>query len=95
MAQVLSDNIPSIPAINTLSKEIKAVARDKRIDLEPKNFGKISKVLFADSEYVIDNLLPLIPALKDELNLLRNKCTLSLMQASQNLKKNNKLSIRL
>lgn len=87
MAKVLSDNIPSIPAIDALSKTIKTVARDKRIDIKPKNFGKISKVLFADSEYVISNLLPLIPALKDELNLLRNKCTLSLMQASHNLRK--------
>lgn len=87
MADVLSDNISRIPAINTLSNEIKAIARAKKIDICPKNFGKISKALFADSEYVKAKLLPLIPAIKNELNILRKKCTLTLMQASHNLRK--------
>lgn len=87
MAQVLSDNTSEIPAINALSKEIKAIAKAKRIDIKPTNFGKISKRLFADEHYVNSQLLPLIPALKDELNLLRKQCTLKLMQASFNLKK--------
>lgn len=87
MAQVLSDNTSEIPAINALSKEIKAIAKAKRIDIKPTNFGKISKRLFADEHYVNSRLLPLIPALKDELNLLRKQCTLKLMQASFNLKK--------
>lgn len=87
MAQVLTENISLVPAMNTLSKEIKAIAKAKRIDLKPANFGKISKILFADGQYVNNKLLPLIPALKDELNLLRNKCTLTLMQASHNLRK--------
>lgn len=87
MAQVLSDNISVIPAINALSKEIKTIAKAKGINIMPKNFGKISKLLFADEHYVNSRLLPLIPALKDELNLLRKKCTLTLMQASFNLKK--------
>ena len=43
MAQVLTDNISLIPAIDTLSKEIKATAKTNRIDLKPANFGKISK----------------------------------------------------
>lgn len=87
MAQVLTDNISLIPAIDALSKEIKSVAKAKRIDLKPVNFGKISKLLFANMQYVNSQLLPLIPALKDELNLLRKKCTLTLMQASHNLRK--------
>lgn len=87
MAKVLSDNIASTPAIDALSKEIKSVAKAKRIDIKPANFGKISKLLFTDAEYVNSHLVPLIPALKDELNILRNKCTLTLMQASHNLKK--------
>ena len=87
MADVLSDNISRIPAINTISNEIKAIARAKKIDICPKNFGKISKALFADSEYVKAKLLPLIPAIKNELNILRKKCTLTLMQASHNLRK--------
>lgn len=87
MTQVLTENISSIPALNALSKKIKAVAKAKRIDLKPKNFGKISKSLFADEHYVNSQLLPLIPDLKNELNLLRQKCTLTLMQASHNLRK--------
>lgn len=87
MAQVLTDNISLIPALSALSMEIKVIAKNKRIDLKPKNFGKISKILFADGQYVDNQLLPLIPALKDELNLLRKKCTLTLMQASHNLRK--------
>ncbi len=87
MAQVLTDNISLIPAIDTLSKEIKATAKTNRIDLKPANFGKISKILFADEKYVDGQLLPLIPALKEELDLLRKKCTLTLMQASHNLRK--------
>ncbi len=87
MAKVLTDNISLIPAVDTLSKEIKSVARAKRIDLKPTNFGMISKILFANEQYVNTQLLPLIPALKDELNFLRKKCTLTLMQASHNLRK--------
>ena len=87
MAQVLTDNISLIPAIDTLSKEIKATAKTNRIELKPANFGKISKILFADEKYVDGQLLPLIPALKEELDLLRKKCTLTLMQASHNLRK--------
>lgn len=87
MSQVLTDNISLLPAIDSLSKEIKSVAKAKRIDLKPANFGKISKLLFANGQYVNSQLLPLIPALKDELNLLRKKCTLTLMQASHNLRK--------
>ena len=87
MAQVLSDNIASTPAIDALSKEIKSIANAKKIDLKPANFGKISKILFTDAEYVNSHLVPLIPALKNELNILRKKCTLTLMQASHNLRK--------
>ncbi|MBD5293866.1 MAG: hypothetical protein HDS20_03495 [Bacteroides sp.] len=87
MAKVLTDNIASIPAINALSKEIRSVAKAKGIGLRTANFCKISKMLFADKEYVDSRLLPLIPALKDELNLLRKKYSLTLMQASHNLRK--------
>lgn len=87
MAQVLSDNIAFTPAIDVLSNEIKSIAKAKRIDVKPKNFGKISKILFTDAEYVNSHLVPLIPALKNDLNILRKKCTLTLMQASHNLRK--------
>lgn len=87
MAKVLTDNIASIPTIDALSKEIRSVAKAKKIDLKPANFGKISKILFANAQYVNTQLLPLIPALKDELNFLRKKCSLTLMQASYNLRK--------
>lgn len=87
MSDVLKDNVSSIPALNTLSDEIKTIAKAKRVDITTKNFGKLSKLLFADSQFVDEHLLPLIPALREELALLRKKSTLTLMDASNNLRK--------
>lgn len=87
MATVLSTTKGSLPAMNNLSELIRDTAKRHRINIKPANFGKISKKLFADAERVENDLLPLIPSLKEELDILRNNCELKLMQASYNLTK--------
>ena len=87
MAKVLSETKGYLPAMKLLSDHIRLIAKIHRINIKPANFGKISKKLFADSERVENDLLPLIPALKEELDLLKNKCELKLMQANYNLAK--------
>lgn len=87
MVTVLSGTKNDLPALNTLSQLIRDVARKHRINIKPANFGKISKKLFSEVERVENEMLPLIPDLKNELNLLRSKCSLKLMQANYNLTK--------
>lgn len=87
MTDVLTKNVSQLPALTNLSEIIKNVAVKANVNIQPSNFGKISKLLFSDGKIVDNNLLPLIPELKKELNHLRGECTLKLMQASYNLKK--------
>ncbi|MDE6586770.1 MAG: hypothetical protein K2K40_00355 [Paramuribaculum sp.] len=87
MASVLSTNLANLPALNVMSEIIKKYAKQKQLDIKPSNFGKISKQLFKNTEVVNEQLLPLIPKLKNELDILRGECVLKLMQASLNLKK--------
>lgn len=87
MSLTLSEELPNLRALPTLTEIIKRVAKRYRIEVTTKNFGKISKKLFADVGFVDEMLLPLIPELKNDLNLLRGKGELQLMQASYNLRK--------
>lgn len=87
MSDVLSASVGSLPALAVMSDLIKKTAKQKRLDIKPSNFGKISKSLFENTEIVDAQLLPLIPELKKELDILRGKCVLKLMQGSHNLKK--------
>lgn len=87
MATVLSETKGSLPAMNKLSELIRDTAKRHRINIKPVNFGKISKKLFADPDSVENDLLPLIPSLKEELDILRSKCELKLMQVKYNLTK--------
>lgn len=87
MAKVLSETKGCLPAINELSDHIRKVAKIHRINIKPANLGEISKKLFAGPERVENELLPLIPSLKEELDILRAKCELKLMQGKYNLTK--------
>lgn len=87
MTDVLTKNADHLPALANLSEIIKSMAGKAKINIQPSNFGKISKSLFSKESLIVDNLLPLIPELKKELNFLRGECTLKLMQASYNLRK--------
>lgn len=87
MSKVLSTSLDNLPALTAMSEIIKKYAKQKGIDIKPSNFGKISKELFRNTEVINAQLLPLIPELKNELEILRGECVLKLMQASLNLKK--------
>ena len=87
MSKVLTDNSDFLPGLTLLSKYIKDVARKEKIAIQYSNLGKISKKLFANENFVEHMLLPLVPMLKRELEFLRGKYTLKLMQASNNLRK--------
>ncbi len=87
MKDVLTESEKELPGLKTLTEIIKDVATQYRISIEPSNFGEISRKLFADEERVENELLPLIPSLKEELNLLRSKYSLKLMEAKYNLTK--------
>lgn len=87
MSNVLSMSLNNLPAFTALSEVIRKIAKQKKLDIKPSNFGKISRNLFGNTEIVDTQLLPLIPELKNELDLLRSKCVLKLMQGSLNLQK--------
>lgn len=87
MSEILSDELPNLKALPRLTEIIKRVAKRHRIEVTTKNFGKISKKLFAEEDFVDEMLLPLIPEIKNDLTLLRDKGELQLMQASYNLRK--------
>lgn len=86
MKDVLSQSIDNLKALPSLSKIIIEKAKGAKIDIKPKNFGKISKLLFAD-ENVVAKLNAMIPDIKYDLNYLSNNCRLKLMSAVNNLKK--------
>lgn len=87
MSNVLSMSLNNLHAFTAFSEVIRKVAKQKRLDIKPSNFGKISKNLFENTDIVDKQLLPLIPELKNELDLLRGRCVLKLMQGSLNLQK--------
>lgn len=87
MSNVLSMSLNNLPAFTALSEVIRKIAKQKKLDIKSSNFGKISRNLFGNTEIVDTQLLPLIPELKNELDLLRRKCVLKLMQGSLNLQK--------
>lgn len=87
MSNALSTSLANLPSLAVMSEIIKKSAKQKKLDIKPSNFGKISNELFRNTEVINEQLLPLIPELKNELDILRGKCVLKLMQASLNLRK--------
>lgn len=87
MSNILSDELPNLKALPRLTEIIKQVAKKRRIKVTTKNFGKISKKLFADDAFIRNELVPLIEYIKEDLELLRKKSSLKLMAGKYNLKK--------
>ncbi len=87
MSEILSDELPNLKALPKLTEIIKRVAKRYRIEVTTKNFGKISKKLFADESMVASEMIPMKEGLKSDLELLRKKSTLKLMEGKYNLKK--------
>ena len=87
MSNILSTNLANLPSLTFMSEIIKKSAKQNVLDIKPSNFGRISKHLFENKEIIEKQLIPLIPDLKKELQLLREQSTLKLMQATHNLRK--------
>lgn len=86
MCQVLSDNISQLPALVRLTEMIRTTANENKIDITTKNFTKIGKKVISNADRFAE-MENLIPALKQELELIRKASTLQLMAAEYNLKK--------
>lgn len=91
ISKVLSDNISKLPALLRLTEIIKNTANQNNINITTKNFTKIGqKVLNNASNFT--EMERLIPALKEELELIRKSSNLQLMAKEYNLKKKEALN---
>ena len=87
MSRILSEELPNLKALPRLTEIIKKVAKRHGIEVTTKNFGKISKKLFANESMICNELIPIIDDIKSDLCLLQRKSTLKLMDSKYNLKK--------
>ena len=86
ISNVLSDNISELPAMVKLTQIIRKVAETAKLSLVVSNFSTIKNELIKNEEDVIE-MLKMLPELKNELELIRSKSTLCLMDAKYNLRK--------
>ncbi len=87
MSQTLSDEVANLKALPKLTEIIRKVAKRHGIEITTKNFGKISKKLFADETMVCEKLIPMIEEIKSDLYLLQRNSSLKLMASKYNLRK--------
>lgn len=87
ISDILSENISSLPAMVRLTEIIRNVANASNLPIITKNFSEIARKVVNSKEYIME-MMELIPNLKDEMELIREKTTLQLMEAECNLKKN-------
>ena len=85
MSQTLTDELSNLKALPRLTEIIRQVAERHRIKITTKNFGKISKRLFAEKSMICEELVPMIDDLQKDLDSLRRKSTLKLMAGKYNL----------
>lgn len=86
ISNVLSDNILELPAMVKLTQIIRKVAETAKLSFVVSNFSTIKNELIKNEEDVIE-MLKMLPELKNELELIRSKSTLCLMDAKYNLRK--------
>lgn len=86
MADVLSENITSLPAMVKLTEIIRSVADANHLSIISTNFSEIARKVIGSKEHLMV-MMALIPELKIELELIRKETTLQLMEAGCNLKK--------
>lgn len=86
ISNVLSDNISELPAMVKLTQIIRKVAETAKLSFVVSNFSTIKNELIKNEEDVAE-MLKMLPELKNELELIRSKSTLCLMEAKYNLRK--------
>lgn len=86
ISDILSKNASELPALTKLTAIIRKVASTKNLPFTTKNFSEIAKQVVESKEYIMD-MIDLIPELKTEMELIRSKTTLQLMEDKCNLTK--------
>lgn len=69
-----------------LTEIIRNVANASNLSITTKNFSDIARKVVNSKDYIME-MIELIPELKDEMELIREKTTLQLMEAGCNLRK--------
>lgn len=85
MAELLKENFDQLPALQKITAIIRNAAGPKRIHITASNISKINSAVLQNTEFT--ELEALIPQLKDDLTLIREKASLCLMSQAENLKK--------
>lgn len=86
ISKVLSDNIAQLPTMVRLTEIMRKTAETAHLPLNVSNFSVIEKEVVKNKTAVAE-MLKMLPELKNELELIRSKSTLCLMEAKCNLRK--------
>ena len=86
ISKVLSDNITQLPTMVRLTEIMRKTAEAAHLPLNASNLSAIEKEVEKNKTAVAE-MLKALPKLKDELELVRSKSTLCLMDAKCNLRK--------
>lgn len=86
ISKVLSDNIAQLPTMVRLTEIMRKTAETAHLPLNVSNFSAIEKEVVKNKTAVAE-MLKMLPELKNELELIRSKSTLCLMEAKCNLRK--------
>ena len=85
IANVLNANAGKLPALSRLTEIMRRQARKNRIKTDSKHLPQIGKAVFENIG--MDQLIAIIPQLKKDLTLIRDKSELKLMEMKYNLRK--------
>ena len=86
ISEVHSDNIPKLPTMVRLTEIMRKAAEAAHLPFTTSNFSAITNEVLKNEADVVE-MLKELPSLKDELELIRSKSTLRLMDAKYNLRK--------
>lgn len=86
ISKVLSDNIAQLPTMVRLTEIMRKTAETAHLPLNVSNFSAIEKEV-VKNKIAVAEMLKMLPELKNELELIRSKSTLYLMEAKYNLRK--------
>ncbi len=86
ISEVLSDNITKLPTMVRLTEIMRKAAEAAHLPFTTSNFSAITNEVLKNEADVVE-MLKELPSLKDELELIRSKSTLRLMDAKYNLRK--------
>ncbi len=86
ISEVLTENISNLPTMVRLTEIIREVAKENNLSIVRDNFSTIASKVMKSEKHIVE-MLEMIPTLKNELELIRSKSTLCLMDAKYNLRK--------